>query len=136
MAGKILVIGQQVTLRLTLCSWLEALLPTVRTIDARDETVGIALAQSRSPLMIIYDAGFPGAYSLDAISCLRKAVSHIPLLVLTTYESETYYAQALQAGANACLPKDMIYSDHFVLLLTKLLSRSYQINPQEELNRA
>lgn len=128
---KILVVGQQVTLRLTLCSWLEALLPTVRTIEARDETVGVALAQSQSPLTIILSEGSSGTYCLEMIACLKKAVPHIPLLVLTTCDSESYGSQALRAGADACLPKDMIYGDRFMPILTKFISRSYQINQEQ-----
>lgn len=127
---KILVVAQHVALRLTLCSWLEALFPTVRTIDAGDETVGIALAQSQSPLTIILSEGSSSPYSLEMIAYVKKAVPHIPLLVLTTYDSESYDSQALNAGADACLPKNMIYSDHFVPFLTKFISSSHQINQE------
>ncbi|MCB0166010.1 MAG: response regulator transcription factor [Anaerolineae bacterium] len=128
---KILVVAQQAALRLTLCSWLEALLPTVRTIEARDETIGVTLAQSQAPITIVLNAGSASAYSLEMIACLKKAAPHIPLLVVTTYDSESYSSQALKAGADACLPKDMIYGDRFMPLLTKFIASSHQINQEQ-----
>lgn len=135
MRERILVIGQHPMLRLTLCSWVEALLPTIYTIDTGNERVGLELAQNLSPALIILDAGFPGMDSLEFITCLKSATPNISLIVLTTYRLNSYCDQALEAGAAACLAKDTIYQDHFLPLLTEFLSDSYQIK-QNELSNA
>ncbi|MCB0195243.1 MAG: response regulator [Anaerolineae bacterium] len=128
---RILVIGQHGALRLTLCGWLEAILPTVHTIVTGNVTVGIALTQSDPPAMIIIDAGFPKMHSLEVIARLKEAAPDMPLLVLTTYPLDNYREQTLAAGATACVPKSLIYEEQFIPLVTKMLSSSPSIDLEE-----
>lgn len=128
MADKILVVGQHVTLRLTLCSWLEALLPPVYTINSGEETADKMLAHRTPPSLIVFDAGFPGLHSLNIIDRIKKLAPDIPLIVLTTYQLDSYQDQALEAGATACFPKDVIYDEHFAPTLSEFLSPVQQVN--------
>jgi DNA-binding NarL/FixJ family response regulator len=106
---------------------LEARIPACHLLEAGSAAEGIDFAQRYIPQVIILDAGFPGMSSLRDVVHIKTAFPTTPLVVLTTYEYAPYQAEAIAAGANACLPKEAIYTK-LQSLLVDLLSIQYQID--------
>lgn len=67
-----------------------------------------ALAQVRAhdPDLVITDLRMPGGDGVDLIAALRQQDSDLPILVLTTFGSESDVRPALEAGATSYLLKD------------------------------
>ena len=133
MTTNVLVIGEHNLLRSSLCRWLEARLPACHPFEAMSVAEGVDFAQRYVPQMIILDAGFPGMSSLKDIVNIKTAVPTTPLVVLITYDYAPYQAEAIAAGARACLPKDAIHTE-LQPLLTGLLSGQPQNGRQAQLD--
>ena len=76
--------------------------------EATTGTEAVASARSSRPDVVLMDIRMP---SLDGIEATREIVGtrglqHVHVLILTTYETDDYIFEALQAGASGFLLKD------------------------------
>ena len=74
--------------------------------EAADGHEAVAIAQRRSPDVVLMDIRMP---SLDGIDATRQLMAHDNpphVLVLTTFDLDEYVYNALRAGASAFLLKD------------------------------
>jgi DNA-binding NarL/FixJ family response regulator len=74
--------------------------------EAADGAEAIRLAASLTPDVILMDLRMPGMDGVTAITGLARAGSTARVLVLTTYDSDSYVLPAIEAGATGYLLKD------------------------------
>ena len=74
--------------------------------EAGDGTEAIRLAQALSPDVILMDLRMPGMDGLTAITELARRGITARVLVLTTYDTDSYVVPAIEAGATGYLLKD------------------------------
>lgn len=81
--------------------------PRVKIIgQATDGLEAVKMAQSLKPDVVLMDLKMP---NLDGIEATRRIVAELPetkVLILTTFETDTYVIDALRAGASGYVLKD------------------------------
>ncbi|MGH3153583.1 MAG: response regulator [Streptosporangiaceae bacterium] len=79
--------------------------------EAADGAEAIRLAQALKPDVILMDLRMPGMDGLTAITELAKRRVPARVLVLTTYDTDSYVLPAIEAGATGYLLKDAPRAD-------------------------
>ncbi|TCO53174.1 response regulator [Actinocrispum wychmicini] len=74
--------------------------------EASDGAEAVRLAQALRPDVILMDLRMPGTDGLAAITELAKLKVAARVLVLTTYDTDSYVLPAIEAGATGYLLKD------------------------------
>jgi len=99
---RILVAEDETIIRLDLCSALSA--AGYETIEARDGSEAVALAQERMAELAILDVKMP---ILDGIEAARRITSaqQIPIVLVTAYAQPSLVERAIGAGIYAYLVK-------------------------------
>lgn len=74
--------------------------------EAGDGADAVALARQVVPDLTLMDLSMPVVGGLDATRMLREALPHMPVVVLTAFQSDDLQRAAQVAGASAYLVKD------------------------------
>ena len=74
--------------------------------EAADGAEAVGLAQALAPDVILMDLRMPGMDGVSAITELARRGSVARVLVLTTYDTDSYVLPAIEAGATGYLLKD------------------------------
>ncbi|MFI6858567.1 response regulator [Streptomyces sp. NPDC050421] len=74
--------------------------------EAADGTEAVRLARALEPDVVLMDLRMPGMDGVTAIAELARTGSTSRVLVLTTYDSDSYVLPAIEAGATGYLLKD------------------------------
>ncbi|NUR92133.1 MAG: response regulator transcription factor, partial [Nonomuraea sp.] len=74
--------------------------------EASDGAEAVRLAETLGPDVILMDLRMPGTDGLAAIKELARLGSAARVLVLTTYDTDSYVLPAIEAGATGYLLKD------------------------------
>ena len=74
--------------------------------EARDGAEAVKLAQALHPDVILMDLRMPGMDGLTAITELARRGVTARVLVLTTYDTDSYVLPAIEAGATGYMLKD------------------------------
>ena len=74
--------------------------------EARDGAEAVRLAQALKPDVILMDLRMPGMDGLTAITELARRGVPARVLVLTTYDTDSYVLPAIEAGATGYMLKD------------------------------
>jgi CheY-like chemotaxis protein len=90
----------------------------VELLTASNAEVGVTLAQSRRPEVIIMDINLPGMSGIDALAALRASpkTREIPVIALTAAASERDRQRGLQAGFQYYLTKPIKVDELFEAL--------------------
>jgi DNA-binding NarL/FixJ family response regulator len=81
--------------------------PTFEVVgQAADGAEAVLLAGRLAPDVILMDLRMPGTDGVTAITELARAGSAARVLVLTTYDTDSYVLPAIEAGATGYLLKD------------------------------
>ena len=85
---------------LTLIEQLIARRPDMRLLSARDGNLGIQLARTQHPEVILMDINLPGISGIEALKILRSdpATSQIPVIALSANAMPRDVEKGLQAG--------------------------------------
>ncbi|GAA0991245.1 response regulator transcription factor [Acrocarpospora macrocephala] len=77
--------------------------------EAAEGEEAVALTRVHHPDLVLMDIRMPGANGLAATTaiCADPSLSATRVLILTTFETDEYVAQALRAGASGFLGKDV-----------------------------
>ena len=72
----------------------------IRLLSARDGNLGIQLARSNQPDVILMDINLPGISGIEALKILREdpATAHIPVVALSANAMPRDIEKGLQAG--------------------------------------
>jgi PAS domain S-box-containing protein len=103
---------------LRLIEQLVARRPDMRLLSARDANLGIQLARSNQPEVILMDINLPGISGIEALRILREdpATAHIPIVALSANAMPRDIEKGLQAGFFRYLTKP-IKIDEFMQTL-------------------
>jgi PAS domain S-box-containing protein len=85
---------------LKLVEQLIARRPDMRLLSARDGNIGIHLARTHQPEVILMDINLPGISGIEALKILREdpATAHIPVVALSANAMPRDIEKGLQAG--------------------------------------
>ena len=75
------------------------------TLEALDGTLGLELARSSDPDLILLDVMLPGMNGFEICSALRDGGSAVPIIMLTAREEESDKVFGLEAGADDYITK-------------------------------
>ncbi|MCX5097160.1 response regulator transcription factor [Streptomyces sp. NBC_00365] len=109
MTIRILLADDQQLLRMTF-RILIGEVPDMEVVgEAADGAEAVALTRRHHPDIVLMDIRMPGTDGLAATTeiCADPALATTRILILTTFETDEYVAQALRAGASGFLGKDV-----------------------------
>jgi DNA-binding NarL/FixJ family response regulator len=109
MTISVLLADDQALLRTTFRMLIEAN-PDLEVVgEAADGDEAVELTRAHHPAVVLMDIRMPGTNGLAATAaiCADPTLSGTRVLILTTFETDEYVAQALRAGASGFLGKDV-----------------------------
>ncbi|MFH8709440.1 response regulator transcription factor [Streptomyces rubrogriseus] len=109
MTVKVLLADDQALLRATFRILIDSC-PDLEVVgEASNGAEALELARSHHPDVVLMDIRMPGTDGLSgtAAICSDSELATTRVLILTTFETEEYVAQALRAGASGFLGKDV-----------------------------
>jgi len=96
--------------------------PDMRLLTARDGNIGIQLARTNQPEVILMDINLPGISGIEALKLLREdpATAHIPVIALSANAMPRDIEKGLQAGFFRYLTKPIKVSEFMETLEVSL----------------
>jgi CheY-like chemotaxis protein len=86
-------------------------------VDLLDEIIGKSRPHGAEPFQVIVaDINMPGINGLEVLAALPRALSRIPVILITAYGSAAKRAEAYRHGAFAVLDKPFAVGDLCALL--------------------
>lgn len=79
--------------------------------EAADGQEAVRLILEQRPDVVLLDLRLPGLSGVDVMRQVRPQAPTVRFLILTTYDTESYIAPALAAGARGYLLKDAILEE-------------------------
>lgn len=78
-----------------------------RTLEARDGTEGLRMAQEAAPDLVVTDLGMSGLNGWDLTQRIKSnpQTAHLPVVVLTVHPQEIHRMHAERVGCDAFLAK-------------------------------
>ena len=109
MTIRVLLADDQALLRATFRILIESEADMTVVGEATDGREAVELTRTHLPDLVLMDIRMPGTDGLAATSaiCADPELSVTRVLILTTFETDEYVAQALRAGASGFLGKDV-----------------------------
>ncbi|KAA0940209.1 MULTISPECIES: response regulator transcription factor [Streptomyces] len=106
---RVLLADDQALLRATFRILIDSCDDMAVVGEASDGAEAVELARAHHPDIVLMDIRMPGTDGLAATSaiCADPDLTATRVLILTTFETEDYVAQALRAGASGFLGKDV-----------------------------
>ena len=99
------------------------------SFEANNGKEAIECLKNHSIDLLITDLKMPEMNGIELIKRLRLSDSKLPILVLTTFDDNELFVQAIREGANGFLLKDVEY-DKLEHAITAIASGEYLIEPQ------
>ncbi|MEU0189483.1 response regulator transcription factor [Streptomyces afghaniensis] len=109
MTIRVLLADDQALLRATFRILIDSCADMEVVAEASDGAEAVELTRAHHPDIVLMDIRMPGTDGLTATAtlCADPDLSATRVLILTTFETEDYVAQALRAGASGFLGKDV-----------------------------
>ncbi|MFD8151567.1 response regulator [Streptomyces sp. NPDC059720] len=109
MTIRVLLADDQALLRATFRILIDSTADMEVVGEASDGAGALELTRAHHPNVVLMDIRMPGTDGLSGTSaiCADPALAATRVLILTTFETEDYVAQALRAGASGFLGKDV-----------------------------
>jgi len=118
------------TLRQSLHDWLSLALHQCTIVAVRSDEA-VAVAQSKSPSVILIDIDPAEANPLQLIRRVKEAAPRAKIIALTFDDHEALRQEVTAAGATACVRKSTL-SDEFLAMI-RAASKAHQ-NPGPQLS--
>lgn len=99
------------------------------SFEANNGKEAIECLKNHSIDLLITDLKMPEMNGIELIKRLRLSDSKLPILVLTTFDDNELFVQAIREGANGFLLKDVEY-DKLEHAITAIASGEYLFEPQ------
>jgi DNA-binding NarL/FixJ family response regulator len=103
-------------LRRALRNWVVMNFASSHLREARNAEEAVSLVCDQQPDIILIDGGMHRMKDLETIRCIKRALPHSRLEILTMYENGEYQSAAMAAGADICLVKSKIRNEPFPVL--------------------
>jgi DNA-binding NarL/FixJ family response regulator len=107
MSASVLIADDQALVRAGFRMILEVEDDITVTGEATDGREAVAEARRLRPDVVLMDVRMPVMNGIQATQLIREEVRGVKVLMLTTFDLDEYIYQALQAGANGFLLKDV-----------------------------
>jgi DNA-binding NarL/FixJ family response regulator len=109
MSIRVLLADDQALLRATFRILIDSCDDMEVVGEASDGAEAVDLTRTHHPDIVLMDIRMPGTDGLAATAaiCAAPELAATRVLILTTFETEDYVAQALRAGASGFLGKDV-----------------------------
>ncbi|MGI5427263.1 response regulator transcription factor [Streptomyces sp. CA-179760] len=109
MSIRVLLADDQALLRATFRILIDSCADMEVVAEASDGAEAVELTRVHRPDIVLMDIRMPGTDGLAATAtlCADPELSATRVLILTTFETEDYVAEALRAGASGFLGKDV-----------------------------
>ncbi|UGQ12825.1 response regulator transcription factor [Yinghuangia sp. ASG 101] len=106
---RVLLADDQALLRTTFRILIDSCDDMEVVDEAADGAQAVARTRARRPDIVLMDIRMPGTDGLTATTtiCADPELADVRVLILTTFETDEYVAQALRAGASGFLGKDV-----------------------------
>lgn len=126
---KVLLVDDHLVVRMGLHSMIESE-PDMEVVgEGSNGEEANQLYTSKRPDLVLIDLRMPRMGGVEAIIAIRRQDPNAHILVLTTYDGDESIYQALKAGAQGYLLKD-VPKDEFLLALRKVAGGEFYIPPQ------
>lgn len=112
--------------------------------EAENGFLAIEKIQSDPPDVVLLDVNMPGLSGIAAIRVLRRSLSQMKIVVLSTYNDSHYVQEAMQAGADGYVLKSVDVSElkriircfaaGQKVMSAYLLNHSIEVPPQDSLD--
>ncbi len=105
---RVLIVDDQAMVRQGFAALLAAQPDLVVVGDAADGAQGVTAAREHAPDVVLMDIRMPVLDGLEATQRIAATpgLERVRILILTTYDTDAYVFDALQAGASGFLLKD------------------------------
>lgn len=99
-----------------------------RFVSVSDSTIAMSVLRAEKPNVLLLDLNMPEVSGLEILEQIRadEELKRLPVIVLTSSNSEDIKFKALQCGANDFLPKPVHASELALRMRNTLVARSYE----------
>jgi len=122
---KVIVVDDHVIVREGLKALLE-LEPDIRVVYGASSSLEcFEIIDEYSPHMILMDLKMPGVGGIEAVRLIKHSRPQIKVVLLTNYDDEEYVVEAIKAGADGYVLKDVKKGDLARILRLVIQGHSY-----------
>lgn len=104
---RLLLVDDQPLFRKALASLIQAQFDMVVVGEGSDGSEALEKVRSLQPDLVIMDVNMPGATGIDGVRTLRSAGYDVPVIMLTISDEDADLFEAIKAGANGYLLKNL-----------------------------
>jgi len=103
--------------------WFKSQGYNVKTVGGGNEA--IELLKTQTPAIIFMDILMPGMDGLQALKAIRELKIEVPVVIMTSHDSEEMRLYANQHGVNAFLDKtrDFYTAEHIINSLVRIVAK-------------
>ena len=105
------------------------------TLEALDGELGLELARTKDPDLILLDVMLPKMNGFDICKALREAGSTVPIIMLTAREEETDKVFGLEAGADDYMTKPFSMRELLARVRANIRRRSLDLNARKSVGK-
>src|SRR5512142_1538333 len=104
---RLLLVDDQPLFRKALASLIQAQFDMVVVGEGSDGSEALEKVRAVQPDLVIMDVNMPGATGIDGVRALRSAGYDVPVIMLTISDEDADLFEAIKAGANGYLLKNL-----------------------------
>ncbi len=93
--------------------------------EARDGKEACQLAMTLHPDLILMDLSMRGMNGIDASAAIKRRSPNVRIVVLTVHQSEEYVREALRAGVEGYVLKDVSFDELLVAMHTVMQGKKH-----------
>jgi DNA-binding NarL/FixJ family response regulator len=125
MKHRVLIVEDHHLLRQGLRAMVAAL-PDFDVIgEAKDGKDAVRQAVALQPDLILMDLSLPLMTGIEATSQIKERLPHVRIIALTAYKTEEYVHQALRAGVDGYVMKDVSYEELLAALRSVMAGKKF-----------
>jgi DNA-binding NarL/FixJ family response regulator len=125
MKTRVLIVEDHHLLRQGLCSMVSALSDFTVVGEARDGKEAIRQAVALQPDIVLMDLSLPRMTGIEATAHIKARLPRTRILALTAFRTEEYVHEALRAGVDGYVMKDVSYDELLGALRSVMAGRKY-----------
>jgi DNA-binding NarL/FixJ family response regulator len=123
MSANVLLVEEHNDVRTALRDWLRSVVSPLSLTEARTMEEALRLAEQAKLDFALINVELPGENGIEAARELRRRHKALPLVLMSVQDSEILRIAAIEAGANAFVPKrDLTMS--LLPIVQRLLQRN------------
>jgi DNA-binding NarL/FixJ family response regulator len=108
---RILITEDHHLLRKMLRDWLAKQLPFIEVLQASKGEEAVTLCKSRSLDLVLLDFHLPDMNGIEVTEQIKTLTPTLPVVILTFQNDGYYKDKAIDAGVDAYVIKDRMYTD-------------------------